>query len=185
MLTTHPVQSRAHLRRGSHRDSAVTALILGFFSAAWFSWGQADASDAMSTAMTVGSSVALVVAVLGAFRLCSGPRIASALHDPVVGRRYLIVVCIEFALAGLGAVALGAIGVPAYIPVWICAVVGVHFFALAGVFEASALRWLGAAVTAVAAVALLLGALTTLTPGSLTGAGAGVALLAYAILVLR
>jgi hypothetical protein len=87
-------------------------------------------------------------------------------------------------LAGLGAGALAAIGLPAYIPVWICAVVGVHFFALAAVFGASALRWLGTAVTAVAVGALLLGILTRVTPGSVTGAGAGVTLLAYAILVL-
>lgn len=134
--------------------------------------------------MTVGSAAALVVAVLGALRVIRSPRDAGARRDPAVDRRYGIVVGIEFALAGLGAVALAAIGVPAYIPVWICAVVGVHFFALAPVLQAPALRWLGAVVTTVAIGALFLGVLTSVTPSSVTGSGAGLALLAYAILAL-
>jgi hypothetical protein len=78
---------------------------------------------------------------------------------------------------------LGASGAPAYIPVWICAVVGLHFFALALLFQAPALRWLGAAVSTVAVAALLAGQLTDVTPGSVTGPGAGLALLAYATFV--
>lgn len=51
------------------------------------------------------------------------------------------------AVAGLGAVALGAAGAADYIPVWVCAVVRLHFLALARVLAAPALQLLGAEVT--------------------------------------
>ena len=168
----------------SRRDSGLTALILGFFAMAWFGWGQAGASGALSAALAVGSAASLVVALLGALRAFRRPRTEGALHDPAAGRRYGILVGIEFALSGLGAGVLGATGRAASIPVWVCAVVGLHFFPLAAVLGDPALRWLGAALTAVAVAALLAGLFTGVPPSSVTGAGAGVALLAYATLAL-
>jgi hypothetical protein len=162
----------------------MTALIGGFFALMWFSWGGAEASNTLGAALAVGSFSALVVAALGALRAFRGPRTRGALDDPAARRRYGRVVGIEFALVALVAVALGATGVAAYSPVLICAVVGVHFFPLAPVFLNPALRWLGAAITAVAAAALLVGVLTGVAPGSVTGAGAGLALLAFSILAL-
>jgi hypothetical protein len=167
--------------RGRSRSDTLTALILGFFSAAWFGWGQAEASHTLSTALTIGSCAALLVVVLGALRL---RRAEGAAPDRSVGRRYGIIVGIEFTLAGLGAGVLGASGAPAYIPVWVCAVVGVHFFALAALFQTPALRWLGGILSAVAVAALLVGATTDVSPGSVTGPGAGIALLTYATLML-
>ena len=121
---------------------------------------------------------------MGAIRAFHRPSGEGALHDRAAGRRYGILVGIEFALIGLGAGVLGATGHDAYIPVWTCAVVGLHFFPLARVLGDPPLRWLGAAVTAVAVAALLAGAFTGVPPVSVTGVGAGVALLAYATLAL-
>lgn len=84
----------------------------------------------------------------------------------------------------LGAVTLGVTGNPPYIPVWICAVVGMHFFPLSPVLGDPALRWLGVLVTAVAVAALFIGLYTGVAPSSVAGPGAGLALLAYATLAL-
>jgi hypothetical protein len=168
----------------SGAQSGVTALILGFFACAWFGWGQADASRTFVAVLTMGSGIASIVAALGAIRLIRSPRGDRGMKDPTVRRRYGIVVGSEFIVAGAGAAILGATGAAAYIPAWICAVVGVHFFALALVLDAPALHWLGAVVTAVAAAAALVGMLTAVAPGSVTGPGAGLALVLYAILVL-
>jgi hypothetical protein len=168
----------------SRRDSGAIALIGGFFALMWFSSGGGEASSTLRAALALGSAGALVVAVLGAIRAIRGPRTQGAMGDPAARRRYGTVVGVEFALAAFGAGALGAAGVGPYIPVLICAVVGLHFFPLAPVFQDPALRWLGAAITAVAAAALLVGVFTGVPPSHVTGAGAGLALLAFSISAL-
>jgi hypothetical protein len=65
------------------------------------------------------------------------------------------VVGVEFAVGGAGV--LGAVGAAAFVPVWICAVVGVHFLPLATVLRARLTRWLGVAVTTVSVAGLLVG----------------------------
>jgi hypothetical protein len=71
-----------------------------------------------------------------------------------------------------------------FVPVWICAVVGVHFFPLASVLRAPLTRWLGIAVTTVSMTGLLVGVFSAIVPSTVTGPGAGVALLGYSILML-
>ena len=110
----------------SRRDSGLTALILGFFAMAWFGWGQAKASGALTAALTAGSAASLVVAILGAIRAFRSPRTEGTLHDPAARHRYGILVGTEFALSGLGAGVLGATGHGTCVPVWVCAVVGLH-----------------------------------------------------------
>jgi hypothetical protein len=165
-------------------DSGITALVLGFFAVMWFGWGQAAASSVLGTALAVGSAASLVVAALGGIRAFRSRRTDGALHEPEARRRYGIVVGIETASCGVGAAVLGLTAGAAYVPVWICAVVGLHFFPLAAVLHAPPLRWLGAVVTAVAVGALLVGVSTGVAPSSVTGAGAGLALLAFATLML-
>lgn len=169
---------------GHRNDGELTALILAVFALAWFGWGEADASAVLSVLLSVGSSAAVAVGLLAAFRVFRRQRAEHAMGDPTVRRRYFVVVAVEFAAAGLGAAALGVTGAAAYIPVWVCAVVGLHFVALAPVFGTSALRWLGVAVTAVAAAALLVGVLTAVAPSSVTGGGTGLVLLGFAIMTL-
>jgi hypothetical protein len=158
------------------RTLAATAVIEGFFGFAWFGWGQADAPTVLSVVYAVLSAAALVVAVLGvvAVRRSSGP---SPMADPAVRRRYNVIVGIEFGVILVGAIALGRAGEPGWIPVWVAAVVGVHFVPLAAVFPGTHLVALGVVVTAVALAALVIGLATDVAPGTVTGGGAGVALL--------
>jgi len=58
---------------------------------------------------------------------------APALADRAAFRRYGVIVGIEFGTAALGATILASLGQAAFIPVWVCAVVGVHFVPLAPV----------------------------------------------------
>jgi hypothetical protein len=108
----------------------------------------------------------------------------SALHDRARYRRYGIIVGIEFALAGIGAAALGIFGAAAYIPIWVCAVVGVHFFPLAPVLNDPGLRPVGAALVLVSVAALVINLTRGVAPSSVTGIGAGALLLGYSVMAL-
>jgi hypothetical protein len=168
----------------SRRIAGRTAATLSCFALGWFAWGQAEASGTLSAFLAVGSVAALVVAVLGVIATFARAPAAGALRDTAAPPRYGRLIAIEFAFIGLGVLALGAMDASTYIPVWVCAVVGLHFFPLASAVGAPALRWLGAAVSAVAGAALLVGLLSEMAPSSVTGAGAGLALLAFATLAL-
>ena len=104
--------------------------------------------------------VAALVAVAGGIQAFRGPASTGVLHDRQARRRYGVTVGVEFGLAGVGAAVLAAAGQGDFIPVWVCAVVGVHFFALARLLEDPLLVPLGASVTAVALVALVAGLAT-------------------------
>lgn len=166
----------------SRRDAAFTALFLGFFAAAWFGWAQAD-SD-LGIWLTIGSILSLAVAVAGAVIGFRSPGDGSAMRSRDANRRYGILVGIEFATAFIGAAILGATGAAAYIPVWICAVVGVHFFPLAPVLRDRGLYPLGVAMCVVAAIGLVTGLASDVAPSTVVGIGAGLLLLGYAVLGL-
>jgi hypothetical protein len=165
----------------SRRDAGITALVLGFFASAWFGWGQAEAPAGLGTWLTVGSVASLAVAAAGAVVGFRSPASTAALHDRAAGRRYGVIVGVEFGLAGLGAAILGVVGQPDYIPVWVCAVVGVHLLPLAPLLRDRRLVVLGVLVTLVALVALVAGLTGTATPSTVTGVGAGLLLLGFAI----
>ncbi|WP_157546694.1 hypothetical protein [Hamadaea tsunoensis] len=170
--------------RRSRRDGGITALILGFFASAWFGWGHAAPPAWLDPWLTVGSVLAILTAIAGAVVGFRAPASTAAANNRESGRRYGIIVGIEFGLAGLGGAILGATGHPAYVPVWICAVVGVHFIPLAPVLKDRGLVPLGVVVTAIAVVALIVGLTTAVAPSTITGVGTGVALLAYAVSAL-
>ena len=108
------------------RDSGLTAAVLGFFAAGWFSWTP-DASGLLAGALWVGGFLALAVAVVGTIR-ASRSRSSGVLNEPETKGRYLQVVVAEFVVIGGGAVALRFADAAAFVPVWVCAIVGVHFF---------------------------------------------------------
>jgi hypothetical protein len=170
--------------RRSDRDRGMTALIEGFFAFVWFGWGQADASSWLSVALAAGSALAVPVAILGAVRAFRSPAASSVLHGRRGWRRYGMLVGVEFLLAGAGAGVLEATGQDTFVPVWVCAVVGVHFFALAPVLQDRLLVPLGALLSMVAVVALAVGRWTDLAPSTVTGVGAGALLLSFALLAL-
>jgi hypothetical protein len=109
--------------------------------------------------------------------LAAGPLPAAS--DPAVRRRYGIIVGLEFGLLGAGAAVLGATGLYQWIPVWVCFGVGAHFFPLAPTLQNPTLRPLGGLLIAVAAAALVAGLASAVAPSTVTGAGAGLCLLAF------
>jgi hypothetical protein len=159
---------------------ARAAVVEGLFAVLWFSWGPPDPPAWLAGATQAGAVLALAVAVAG---LMAGRRVrdrATTMRQASVQRRYARVVAVEFALLiGVGVV-LGVTAGAAWAAVWVCAVVGLHFFPLARVLPGLALPALGAAITAVAAGALAVGVTTDVVPTAVTGPGTGLALLVAA-----
>ena len=168
----------------STRDRGLTALFEGFFAAAWFGWAQATAPARLGGWLTAGSIVSLLVAAAGAVVAVRAKGTPSAMRDEAAGRRYGIVVGVEFGSAAVGAVALALLGWADYIPVWVCLVVGVHFFALVTPLRDSSLVPLGVLMCAVAVAALVAAGVSDVAPGTVTGIGAGTLLLVFAVIAL-
>jgi hypothetical protein len=162
----------------------MTALIEGFFGFAWFGWGQANASPGLRVVLAVGGIAAVLVAIAGGVLAFRSPASASALHDRQARRRYGVTVGVEFTVAGVGAAVLAVAGQSEFIPVWVCAVVGVHFFALASLLQDRLLMPLGVLTTLVALVALIAGLTTDVAPSTVTGLGAGSLLTVFAVIAL-
>lgn len=164
----------------STRDSAMSALILGFFASSWFGWAQERPPAAWRSPLIAGAVLSLAVAVVGAVVAWQNWSGDSALAEPGAMRRYGILVGVEFGVAAAGAAAIALLGRPEYLAPWICLVVGVHFWPMAPVLKSPSLIVLGALLSTVAVVAVVASRRSGLAPSALTGAGAGVALLGYA-----
>jgi hypothetical protein len=156
----------------------------GFFAFVWFGWGQAAAPAWLVIPFAVGTALGVLLAVTGVVvtRRSAGP--LPAANDPVVRRRYGIIVGLEFGLLGAGAAILGVTGLSLWVPVWICFGVGVHFFPLATALDNRSLRPLGVLLAAVAAAALAAGLAWAVAPSTVTGAGAGLCLLGFGLATL-
>lgn len=163
------------------RDSAMIALIFGFFASSWFGWAQERPPLAWRPPLIAGSVVSLAVAVFGAVLAWQGWSDGSALSEPGAMRRYGIIVGVEFGIAAAGAFGLAALGHSIYISPWICLVVGVHFWPMAPLLKNPSLIVVGVLMTAVAMTAVLVSRRTPLAPSAVTGVGAGVVLLGFAI----
>ncbi|TDC30632.1 hypothetical protein E1211_23890 [Micromonospora sp. 15K316] len=161
-----------------HQDG-LAALYLGVFATVWFSVPAAE--QPLRGLLVAGSVAALFTAVAGGVVTARSRGAAAGPRDRADDRRYLLIVLAEFALAGLGAAALTVAGWPEYIPVLVCAVVGLHFFPLAPLLGNPLLRHLGVATCAVALAGLLTGLLTAVPAGVVVGTGAGALLLGYAL----
>lgn len=162
----------------SGRGAGIGCAVAGFFGSAWFAWGMAEPTPtAVTWVLQVGAILALAVGVGGivvAIRSAGG---SDPMSDPTVRCKYWQIVALEFGLIVIGALLLGAAGMGEWVPVWVCAVVGVHFVPLASVFRAEPLKVVGAALVVVAAVALIVGLATSAAPSTIAGAGAGSVLL--------
>jgi hypothetical protein len=171
-------------RSRSRRDRGMTALIEGFFGFMWFGWGQADASTGFQVWLAVAGVVAALVALAGGVQAFRSPASTGVMHDRQARRRYGLAVGVEFTLAGVGAAILAVAGQIDFILVWVCAVVGVHFFPLASLLEDRLPVTLGASVTTVALLALMAGLATGVAPSTVTGVGAGTLLTGFALATL-
>ncbi|RLK11973.1 hypothetical protein DER29_5243 [Micromonospora sp. M71_S20] len=164
----------------SRREAGLAALYLGVFATIWFSVPAAE--QPLRALLVVASGAALVAAVIGAVVVARSR--GAVAHDRAADRRYLLIVLAEFAAAGLGAVVLALVGWSEFIPVLVCAVVGLHFFPLVPVLRDPLLRPLGAAMCVVALAGLVTALATAVSAGLVVGTGAGLLLLGYAVLAL-
>ncbi|GHJ43828.1 hypothetical protein Cs7R123_11700 [Catellatospora sp. TT07R-123] len=163
----------------SRRDAGLSAAVLGFFAASWFGWAQADPPAWAPAWLGAASGLCWLVAAAG---LVLGLRSRdTAPRERATWRRFGVVVGIEFAAAGAGAGLLAALGQADYIPVWVCAVVGVHFLPLVPIFGYGGYRVLAAVLTAGALVSLTVAATTDVAPSTVTGVVAGTVLLGFAV----
>jgi hypothetical protein len=163
----------------ARRRAGLTALYLGIFATIWLSvpaaeppFGPVLVAASVAALMTAGAGGALVIRAR-----TEGPMARDAAAD----RRYLVLFAGELAAAGFGAVLLAVTGRSAYIPVLVGVVVGVHFWPLAPVLRDPALRILAILVCLAALAGLIAGAVSSVPPGTVVGAGVGVLLLGYAI----
>ena len=166
------------------RDRGVTVAVEGFFAFVWFGWGQAAPPSWLVVPLAVGAGLAVLLTVAGVVLTTRSAGPLRVMADPAVRRRYSIIVGLEFGLLGAGAAVLGATGQARWIPVWICAGVGVHFFPLASTLANRSLRLLGVLLIGVAAAALATGLASATAPSTVTGAGAGLCLLAFGLATL-
>jgi len=166
----------------SRRAAPLTALYLGFFAAIWFSWP--GVNPPLGTVLVVASYLSLLVALIGAIVAFRRSGETASVRDRAASRRYGIIVAIEFAAAGVGAAVLGLTGAGEYISVWVCLVVGAHFFPLVPVLRDRLLYPLGAALCAVAVGGLVAALATDVAADAVVGTGAGFLLFGYAALSL-
>ncbi|NES29160.1 hypothetical protein GCE86_18570 [Micromonospora terminaliae] len=164
------------------RQAGLTALYLGVFAAVWFSVPKAD--PPLRSLLVVGSVVALLTAAVGAVFVARAGRPAAGERDRSADRRYGLVVAAEVVVGLVGVLILAAAGLTGYIPVLVCAVVGIHFVPLAPVLRDRLLVPLGVAVTLAALAGLVVDLVSGVSAGLVVGTGAGTLLLAYAVLAL-
>jgi hypothetical protein len=165
--------------RQTRLDHAITAIILGFFASAWFSWAHAGVTSG-AVWLDAESVLALLIAIAALVTAFRVPRERAAMRDAAQGRRYGITVGIEVALIVLGAVVLGASGAQSWLAVWVLGVVGVHFIPLAPALNNRALYPLAVLTCVAALVALVVGLASTVEPAAVAGTGGGIALGGFA-----
>lgn len=174
----------AHHDVQSGRARGVAATIFGVFAVLWLRWGTVAAPELLQQLLRSGQVLAVVLALFGVVLTVRSPARSTPMTDSAVVRRYGIVVGVEFALLGVGNVILTQTGVEQWIPVWICAGVGVHFLPLARVFREWSLAVLAALISTVAVVAGVMSLVSSVASSTVVGAGAGLCLLLASAVVL-
>ncbi|HWV25293.1 MAG TPA: hypothetical protein VNZ58_13985 [Thermomicrobiales bacterium] len=162
------------------RDHALGALILGFFTSAWFGWGQAEPPAGWSPWLTIGSIASILVAIPGGI-LSWKYRKGHTSLDAVRQTRYSVIVVIEIVLIAVGNAVLGVSDRSEWIPVWTCFIVGVHLVPFVPVFREPLYGIVGVLLVGVSAAALVVGVRSSIDPSAITGAGAGIVLFLVAL----
>jgi hypothetical protein len=169
----------AHLR-----DAAATAAILGFFASSWFGWAQERPPGGWRRPLTLAAVGSLALAAAGAVLAWRHRADGSVFDQDGTARSFGIVVGVEVALAGIGALVLARTGRAQLTAPWVALVVGLHLVPLAPLLEYPLLYLTAAGVVAAAVAAVPLAARRRLAPSAPTGVGAGSVLAATALVSL-
>lgn len=184
----------ATLSRAEVRGRMSGLMAMAGFGFVWTAWGVSiGVPDTVRVpVLLVGGLVLLAligtaVAVLRRAARLPGGSAADAEQGRRVGRRFGLVVAVEFAVAAAAAVALGVTGNERFVAAAVCLVVGAHFFPLRTLFNVPVYTMTGtvlclvAVVTAVAVLLVDWPPLGTVLPGF----AAAVVLFGTGIVLLR
>jgi hypothetical protein len=119
------------------RGNATGVTILAFFAVAWLGWGTGAALPTAAQVPMMAGAVALsAVLATVAWRQWRNTTVATPdpPWGPDIGRRFTLIVAVEWVGVAAAASALGATGHQSAIPAVVCAGVGLHFIPLARLF---------------------------------------------------
>lgn len=163
------------------RDAAATAAVFAFFASAWFGWAQERPPRTWRTPLAIAAIGSVLVAVLGGVLTWLNWSEGSVFDQDGTPERFGVVVGIEVAAAGIGAVLLSRSGKTELMPAWIALVVGVHFVPLGPLLEYPLVYVTAVAVIAVAVASVPVARSRQVASSAVTGAGTGVVLLVSAV----
>jgi uncharacterized Tic20 family protein len=168
----------------TRRDRAATALVLGVAASAWFGWAQESPPSGWGWFLVAGSVGAALVAVVGGITTWRHRRGPSVMSDATARRTYNLTVAVEVVAILAGVVVLALAGASSYLAAWILFVVGVHFVPLARLFRLPGLTVTGLLCAAVAVGAAAVALAGTTLPSAPAGAGGGLVMAAYGVILL-
>lgn len=136
----------------------VGSLIAAGFGAVYIVVNVGSLPPGVQWSLRAVAAAALCFVVIAVSRRAAGHRPAAGRPDgPVFPRTYWLVVGVEAALLFGGVrVVAGPLATPEAGVAWVSVVVGVHFFALARIFDQAFFNLLGAAISLCGVAALLL-----------------------------
>lgn len=158
--------------------------IFGVFGSSWFGWAQEKPRESWRKYLGIASVLSLLVGLLGIYLSVNNWNESSALSEAGVFKNYLIIVFVEFFIAGIGAFLSIKYKRKDYVAPWIAFIVGIHFFWLKSIFQDSSLYLLASLLIAVSIISLFLSKKLNVANSAITGIGAGTALFCFAILGL-
>ena len=162
------------------RDAAAAGAVLGFFASSWYGWALGDPPTGWRWWLIAGA-VASWLVTIGSGVIVWRHWSDGTVFDAATSRRFGAVVAGEFALAGLGAWGLTALGHAELVAPYIALVVGLHFFALAPLLHIPMLFVVALGITIGVPVALLVARGGTVAMSVTTGVVTGSILLLAAV----
>ncbi|MBP0457405.1 DUF7010 family protein [Streptomyces montanisoli] len=185
--TTGRAEAAAAPHPAELRGRAAGTGIMAFFALAWTGWGTTGVPAGTGKALVGAGAVVTVVFFVLAVRLHrSAALLPVPTDDPLTeqavrgtGRRFGVVLGLEWGACGVIAAVLGATGHPEAIPALIALIVGLHFLPLATLFHVDGYRVTGWVMCAVAVAGALLAILTSTRALWAAVPGLGSALILY------
>lgn len=140
------------------QGQVVGSLIAAVFGAVYVAVNTGSMPPGAQWPLRAIAGVAICAVLVGASRRLAARQPAAGRSDgPVFQRAFWLAVCLEAVLIFGGVrVLAGPLGTPEAGVAWVSVVVGVHFFALARIFDQTFFNLLGAAIGLCGVAALLL-----------------------------
>lgn len=140
------------------QGQVVGSLIAAGFGAVYVAVNTGSMPPGVQWPLRAVAAAALCAVLVGASRRLAGRQPAAGRSDgPVFQRAFWLVVCVEAVLIFGGVrILAGPLATPEAGVAWVSVVVGLHFFALARIFDQAFFNLLGAAISLCGVAALIL-----------------------------